>query len=74
MTNKTIFNCFKVKFWYSKLQQATTAIKTLKSQAWYANFSAWFIKNVLSEKKKINYEIEGILWKIKHKICIYTMS
>jgi hypothetical protein len=39
---------------------------TFKSQNWYENFSAQFMKNVLSEQKKIKYDIKGILWKIKN--------
>jgi hypothetical protein len=34
----------------------------------YLNFSAWFLKNILFEQKKVNYEINGILWKIKHSM------
>ena len=35
----------------------------------YLNFSAWFMKNVLFQQKKLNYGTNGILWKIKQRIC-----
>jgi hypothetical protein len=38
---------------------------TFKQQGWYLNSSAWFMKHILFEQKKIKFEINGILWKIK---------
>jgi len=47
---------------------------TFKQLGWYLNSSAWFMKHILFEQKKIKFEINGILWKVKTDIMQHVLK
>jgi hypothetical protein len=42
---------------------------TFKWPSWCSNFSIWFTKMYYMNKKRYNYKINGILQKIKQRLC-----